>query len=327
MQIDSPSQIGIPDNIGSNGAPRVGVAVHYVGGTAVPRGDHAQCRRQVVSWHNYHRSLSWAGIGYHYLVCHHGIVMTGRGLNKIGSHAPGGNATHIGVCFMLGGNQEPTEAQLKGFRDLRSWLGSRGVGSNVRPHSSFISTSCPGNHLRGRIAQNNWGTGGTVTPVPGGGGGGSAGSNGGMTSVRSILSQQKAVNEMGYTPKLVEDGLWGPKTNAGVRWAQGKLKVSVDGLWGNGTEAAYKSRNSSGGGGNSGGSPVSGRKFPLLTVDGIRGTQTNKALQTYLGVKVDGIVGRETIRALQRKVGSSADGIWGANTTRALQRALNNGSF
>jgi len=41
---------------------------------------------------------------------------------------------------------------------------------------------------------------------------------------------QAKINSLGYSPALVVDGAWGPKTSAGVKWAQGKLKVAVTGL-------------------------------------------------------------------------------------------------
>lgn len=61
----------------------------------------------------------------------------------------------------------------------------------------------------------------------------------------------------------------------------------------------------------------------LVTVDGIWGTATTKALQKQLGVTADGVLGPKTIRALQKAVGAKQDGIWGVNTTKALQKHLN----
>lgn len=257
----------------------------------------------------------------------------------------GANSIAISIENEGTGSEPLTEEQIEANAAIYAWsnqvhgvplqYASSATGSGLGYHRQFSSwslggTSCPGNARIGqRTAIMERAVeirGGSVPDLPPPGSYNPP-SSGGMTSVRSILNQQKAANEMGYTPRLVEDGIWGPKTNAGVRWAQGQLKVTVDGLWGQDTERAYKNRDSSGGGDNSGGSPVSGRKFPLLTVDGIRGNQTNRALQTYLGVSVDGIVGPQTIRALQRKVGASVDGIWGRETTRSLQTALNNGTF
>jgi peptidoglycan hydrolase-like protein with peptidoglycan-binding domain len=162
-----------------------------------------------------------------------------------------------------------------------------------------------------------------------------------MTSVRSIESQQKVVNAAGYTPKLVVDNDFGPKTEAGVKWYQKKIGVTEDGLWGTKTEDAHETYT---------GKVIDTRPVPSgpnLSVDGDFGPNTKRALQSALGVKVDGIFGPVSKRALQRKLGVAADGVvgpvtvkalqrkldvsrdgkWGPITTRALQRALNAGTF
>ncbi len=66
--------------------------------------------------------------------------------------------------------------------------------------------------------------------------GGSCSSTFGLPGVMGI---QKAVNQLGYAPALATDGSFGPKTKAGVMWAQGKLGVTADGAWGNITNTAY----------------------------------------------------------------------------------------
>ena len=47
------------------------------------------------------------------------------------------------------------------------------------------------------------------------------------------------MNGLGYTPKLVVDEDWGEKTEAGVKWLQGKIGAGVDGQWGGETERKY----------------------------------------------------------------------------------------
>lgn len=157
--IESASTVGIPSSIGNAARPRSGITVHY-NGPALNRGAHANCRAQVRGMHNHHRNGNgWAGIGYHYLVCHHGVVLTGRGLNRVGAHAPGANATHIGVQFMLGGSQEPTADQLRGFRELWTWLVGQGVRDHITGHRDHGSTSCPGAPLYRRVQSGEWGSG------------------------------------------------------------------------------------------------------------------------------------------------------------------------
>ena len=51
---------------------------------------------------------------------------------------------------------------------------------------------------------------------------------------------QAAINSAGYTPALIVDGAYGPKTTAGVEWVQQKLGITVDGIAGKVTEATLK---------------------------------------------------------------------------------------
>lgn len=158
--IESASTVGIPSSIGAAARPRSGIVVHY-NGPELSRGAHSTCRAQVRSMHTHHRNGNgWAGIGYHYLICHHGTIMTGRGLNRVGAHAPRANSTHVGVQLMLGGSQQPTTNMLRGFRELRAWLRSQGVADRITGHRDWGSTSCPGEPLYRRVRSGDWGTGG-----------------------------------------------------------------------------------------------------------------------------------------------------------------------
>ena len=64
-----------------------------------------------------------------------------------------------------------------------------------------------------------------------------------------------------------------------------------------------------------------------LVVDGKMGTQTNKAVQKWVGTTQDGVIGPKTIKALQKKLGVAQDGKWGPNTTKALQKFLNKNGY
>jgi hypothetical protein len=71
------------------------------------------------------------------------------------------------------------------------------------------------------------------------------------------------------------------------------------------------------------------------TVDGIRGPETNTAIQRLTGAGVDGIWGPDTARHLQQylvnkgySVGASGvDGDFGHDSTVALQQSINDGKF
>jgi len=53
---------------------------------------------------------------------------------------------------------------------------------------------------------------------------------------------QRALNVLGYLPRLKEDGKFGPMTEAAVRWFQKLAKVRVDGIAGPVTRAAIRLR-------------------------------------------------------------------------------------
>ena len=50
----------------------------------------------------YHRSLGWAGIGYHYLIDLKGQIHKGRDIRRPGAHCRGHNAHSIGVAYVGG---------------------------------------------------------------------------------------------------------------------------------------------------------------------------------------------------------------------------------
>lgn len=141
--------------------PTRGIAVHYQGGrTGIAGFSHDQCealwRRNRV---HHTQGNGWADIGYSFGVCPHG-VLEGRGLGRVQAAQPGGNATWYSVTFLTGPGEEPHPNQIRHFRELRAWLRGKGVARAIRPHSSFVSTACPGDILRRMIRD------GTLTRGP-----------------------------------------------------------------------------------------------------------------------------------------------------------------
>ncbi|MEI7031236.1 N-acetylmuramoyl-L-alanine amidase [Streptomyces pratensis] len=394
---------------------RTGFVVHYSAGPP------SQTVRQI---QNYHMdSNGWADIGYNFLVDTGGRIYEGRGWGNEGAHTSGYNRSHVAVCF-IGRDGDATEAARVAVRSLYEKAGSvLGRTLDSTYHSALGSTSCPGNDLRSWVRAgmpvDGWediedGDGGTGSgrsvasqqravnalgyqpPLDVDGVNGpkteagvkwlqttvgvtadgvwgpdteaaylaytsSGGSSGGMTSVRSIASQQRAVNALGHQPPLDLDGVFGPRTEAGVKWLQTRVGVTADGLWGPATEAAYRevaksdatysdgalttvrsalrqqqAVNSLGytpqleTDGIFGPRTESGVKWLQATVgvpaDGLWGPAAEAAFGQYLdgpGLTVDGGFGRRTVVAVQRATGATPDGAWGAGAQRALQRHLN----
>ena len=84
----------------------------------------------VESIDRYHRSLGWAGIGYHYVIYHDGSVHKGRANSQIDAHCQGDNATSLGICCVGAGDALPLGAGL-GPRSLsfsEAWAKENGEG-------------------------------------------------------------------------------------------------------------------------------------------------------------------------------------------------------
>ncbi|GAA3006914.1 hypothetical protein GCM10010447_40380 [Streptomyces fulvorobeus] len=325
---------------------RTGFTVHYSAGPPT------QTPRQI---QNYHMDGNgWDDIGYNFLVDTAGRIYEGRGWNVVGAHAAPHNTTHIGVCFIgQDGQATPlTGAAIRALYNRANELTGKALAKTWHGGLSGQSTQCPGSALRAWV---HGGMQGDDLPITDGTGDPS----GGMSSVRSVAAQQSAVNGLGHSPQLTVDGIWGARTDAGVRWLQTKVGVAADGLWGPATEAAYKAfiGDSSSGGMSSvrsvaaQQSAVNGLGYsPQLTVDGIWGARTDAGvrwLQTKVGVAadglwgpateaaynayldegsrlaVDGVFGPATVTATQRAIGVTTDGVWGPASVRGLQRHLN----
>ncbi|MFD5411294.1 N-acetylmuramoyl-L-alanine amidase [Streptomyces nojiriensis] len=338
---------------------RTGFTVHYSAGPTT------QTVRQI---QNYHMdSNGWSDIGYNFLVDDTGRIFEGRGWYVQGAHATGHNTSHIGVCF-IGEDGDATPRALSAIRALykqANQLAGRTLAQTWHGGLSGNSTSCPGSALRAWVQGGMAADSVTIEYGSGGGGGSdsSGGGGGGMTQVRSVSAQQQAVNGLGYSPALAVDGMWGPLTDAGVRWLQGKVGTGADGLWGPGTEAAYKAYAGGGSGGSGGSGGMSSVRSVLmqqyavnslgyspaleqdgawgpLTLAGVRwlqakvgtpadgawGPATEAAYFAYIDdgarLVVDGDFGPATIRATQQVIGVTADGQWGPNSKKALQHHL-----
>lgn len=93
----------------------------------------------------------WRDIGYSYGVCPHGGEFEGRTYGYEQAAQPGGNRSWVSCTLMLGPGEMPTDAQINGIRRLRARLMARGMDSEMRGHSQFISTDCPGPIIRALI--------------------------------------------------------------------------------------------------------------------------------------------------------------------------------
>jgi LysM repeat protein len=169
MKLVSRGEWGGPSSIGSSALVRKGMAVHYNGpATGLAAKAHTSCTAYWLGTHRYHVNTNgWSGIGYAWGVCPHGWVYEGRGFDRDqAAQGDPGNQTHQAVQFMVGGTEKPTELMVQAWHDLRTYLRARGVGAEIRPHSSFNSTSCPGDYLRSLITNGTLAASAAPTPPP-----------------------------------------------------------------------------------------------------------------------------------------------------------------
>jgi hypothetical protein len=163
MKLERRSTFGWPATAASHASPRNGLVIHYDGSNrGLADKGHSACRTYWKNTRRFHmgNSREWRDIGYSFGCCPHGIVLEGRGLNRQQAAQPGGNSTWYSVTFMSGPTEHPTNAQLKAFRELRSWLRHKGVAAAIKPHSAFVSTSCCGDILRKLIHDGTLAAGG-----------------------------------------------------------------------------------------------------------------------------------------------------------------------
>jgi peptidoglycan hydrolase-like protein with peptidoglycan-binding domain len=62
-------------------------------------------------------------------------------------------------------------------------------------------------------------------------------------------------------------------------------------------------------------------------VDGVAGSMTYRAIQTWVGTPRTGKLDLPTRKAVQERIGVTPDGVWGRSTWSTLQRKLNEGSL
>jgi len=104
---------------------------------------------------DYHQSLGWGDIGYHFAIGKSGVIMQGRSVNYVGAHAKQPmNTIALGVTLL--GNFEytmPTSAQVNSIVRLLSFLCNKYniSASNIIGHRDVPgpagSTTCPGNRF------------------------------------------------------------------------------------------------------------------------------------------------------------------------------------
>ena len=123
--------------------------VHHTGGTKEnPLADTSHHTWEIVR--DYHLSLGWETIGYHYFIEKDGALKAGRPENYHGAHTKGMNERSLGIC--LAGNFDatlPTQEQINALKKLLSDLRTKYKIplENIVPHRKFANKTCYGTKL------------------------------------------------------------------------------------------------------------------------------------------------------------------------------------
>lgn len=107
----------------------------------------------------YHmEELGWLDIAYNHVFCRHGFVFVGRGFGarSAANGTKHANDRYFAVCFL----GDDTAGRADVTREARDALQAlldeyrRGYpkARDVRPHSDFVATACPGDELRALVS-------------------------------------------------------------------------------------------------------------------------------------------------------------------------------
>lgn len=216
-------------------APVKGVAIHWIGpkqGTWT----HDKCAAKVKGIQSYHMDKNgWSDIAYSHLCCPHGYIFEGRkwGTRTAANGTNTGNAHYHAICYM-GGTGDDFTPEAKAA--IREYVAEHKTlyGDEVRPHSFFKATECPGSVIRDWIAKGMPAAGGwTPTPNPAPG-----------TcdeQVFKVGSKGDCVKEIQrLVGGIAVDGDFGPNTESAVKAFQTRRGLVSDGIVGPNTWKALR---------------------------------------------------------------------------------------
>lgn len=125
---------------------------HWNGPTVTVKGrttwDHSYCAGLVRGTQNFHMDgRGWSDIAYNFVICQHGYVFEGRGLNMInganGTNA--GNRTSHAVMCLAGEGNPFSDAEKLGFRECVNYIyNNTKAPDRSKGHRDYKSTECPG---------------------------------------------------------------------------------------------------------------------------------------------------------------------------------------
>ena len=218
----------VPNKAVSVKRQQVHVTLHYPGfgdkRIRTAGWDRDRCFRQLRAWRNMHvGSGAYKEVAYNLYALPTGDVVEGRGNRQNGANGTStANRAGMSVQVLIGDDEPLTAghlaAILEAFALLERW--HPGITARQYPHSHWVSTSCPGPHVRAGIPFRP-----SQVPLDGGGSGITGNPPNLSGGFADVDDTQLWLNELGFDAGVV-DGIYGPKTEAATRAAQQYLGIT-----------------------------------------------------------------------------------------------------
>jgi hypothetical protein len=132
------------------------IVFHYTAAFADSRDNHADCAARVKGVQRFHQvSRGWNDIAYNYLVCKHGYIFEGRGIETKSAATGADNSHTLAVCFLGADSKDRddlTNLGREALVNITRWLRQRRPAAKLaKGHRDFMPTSCPGDEIQAFI--------------------------------------------------------------------------------------------------------------------------------------------------------------------------------
>lgn len=128
------------------------IVYHYTAANTDEQADHKQCAARVLGIQRFHQQTrGWNDIAYNYLVCKHGWIFEGRGIEAKSAATGADNDHTLAVCFLgddTAGRDDITNAGRAALVEITRWIRQRRPAARyLKGHRDFMATTCPGDEL------------------------------------------------------------------------------------------------------------------------------------------------------------------------------------
>lgn len=128
------------------------IVFHYTAALSDQRESHADCPVRIRGVQAFHQGgRGWNDIAYNFLVCRHGWIFEGRGIDAKSAATGADNNHTVAVCFLGAdkeGRDDVTAAGRAALVEITRWIRQRRPAVKLtRGHRDFMATSCPGDEI------------------------------------------------------------------------------------------------------------------------------------------------------------------------------------